>query len=58
MWKKWFNNQAMNRMEARLRSATVPGRAIRGDVRYDFREIGAKDVNTRAMRYEPGFQSR
>lgn len=47
----------MNRLEARLRSATAPGRAKRGDVRYDFRELEAKAVNTRAMRYDPSYQS-
>ena len=56
MWKKWFNNRSMNRMEARLSNAISPGRA-RGGARYDFRELEAKTVNTRAMRYEPGYQS-
>lgn len=51
MWKKWFNNRSMNRMEARLRSAISPGRTKSGNVRYHFRELEAKAVNTRAMRY-------
>jgi hypothetical protein len=45
----------MDWLEARLRSARAPEkRATGGNLRYDFRELGAKEVNTREMR---GFQS-
>jgi len=58
LWKKWFSDQSMNRWEARLRSAAAPEkRAAGGNLRYDFRELRAKEVNTRPMRYDPGFPS-
>jgi hypothetical protein len=59
MWKKWFNNRSMNRWEARLGIATEPSKRTRdGSLRYDFRRLEAKEVNTRAMRYGPGYQPR
>ncbi len=51
MWRKWFNNQSMNRFEARLGRGAFRGRTRTGDVRYEFRELAPKVVNTQKMRY-------
>jgi hypothetical protein len=51
MWEKWFNNQSMNRFEARLARDRTFGREKVVDVRYEFRELKPKVVNTRKMRY-------
>lgn len=49
IWKKWFNNQAMNRMESRLnRAPDVRPRA--GSARYEMRRIEATKVDTRVAR--------
>jgi hypothetical protein len=47
IWKKWFNNAAMNRLEARL-GKEIPAR--KGNDRYEMRSLAPKMVNTRASR--------
>lgn len=46
LWKKWFNNRAMNHYESRLR---LPG-VRKGLKRYDLRTVVPKDVDTRLER--------
>lgn len=59
LWKKWFNDQSMNRFEARLRNETLLNKRVKdGKLRYDFRELEVKEVNTRMMRYGTGPRSR
>lgn len=46
MWKKWVNNAAMNKYEARLRTV----KENRGGGRYKLRQIAPKDIDTRLER--------
>jgi len=46
LWKKWFNNRAMNKYEARLREP----RARNGLKRYDMRKLAPLNVDTRVDR--------
>jgi hypothetical protein len=48
IWKKWFNNQAWNRMERRLNNTSYYGRA--GTDRYEMRRIERKRVDTKEAR--------
>lgn len=47
LWKKWFNNAAMNRFENRLNE---PNSVRKGSERYEMRRLGPKSVNTRESR--------
>ena len=47
----------MNQMEARLNCKDVFERTEKAARRYDFRKLEARDMNTQAARYAPGFES-
>lgn len=47
LWKKWFNNRAMNSYEARLGRE----RERKGVERYNLRQLQPKNVDTRVDRY-------
>ncbi|KAF8859529.1 hypothetical protein BDZ45DRAFT_725269 [Acephala macrosclerotiorum] len=49
IWKKWFNNRAMNRMEARLQKQ-IQVEQRKGSERYSLRQLEAKAVNTKVDR--------
>lgn len=49
IWKKWFNNCAMNKMEGRLRRERASA-ARKGTQRYAMRALRGIDVNTRILR--------
>jgi len=46
LWKKWVNNAAMNKYEARLRTLAQD----RGGERYNLRQLKPKDIDTRMQR--------
>jgi len=48
MWKKWFNNAAMNSLEQRLKNEN--SRAGKAVERYSLRTIAAKEVDTKEVR--------
>lgn len=48
LWKKWFNNQAMNKLELRLAKGDYSKR--KGTERYEMRRLDAKKINTREIR--------
>ena len=47
MWKKWFNNAAMNRLEDRMRTGTTRERS---GCRYELRGLKSMTVDTRDVR--------
>jgi hypothetical protein len=49
IWKRWFNNRAMNNLEARLNTER-PEQQRRGSERYAMRTLEAKEVNTQGVR--------
>lgn len=49
IWKKWFNNRAMNRLEARLASERQTVQR-NGSQRYSLRRLEAVDVDTQEVR--------
>lgn len=49
IWKKWFNNNAMNRLEARLQEH-IPENDRGGSKRYSMRYLEAKQVDTKVAR--------
>lgn len=49
IWKKWFNNRAMNALEARLQQQT-PADNRAGAVRYSLRPLASKEADTRIDR--------
>ncbi|KAH8783762.1 hypothetical protein BGZ57DRAFT_885390 [Hyaloscypha finlandica] len=53
IWKKWFNNRAMNRLEARLRQDRENQR--KGSNRYSLRKLEPKPVNTKVVRGQPSY---
>jgi len=53
IWKKWFNNRAMNRLEARLRQDRENQR--KGSNRYSLRKLEPKLVNTKVVRGQPSY---
>jgi hypothetical protein len=53
VWKKWFNNRAMNRLEARLRQDRENQR--KGSNRYSLRKLEPKPVNSRVVRGQPSY---
>lgn len=48
IWKKWFNNRAMNRLEARIRQDQENQR--KGCERYSMRKLKPKAVNSKVAR--------
>jgi len=48
IWKKWFNNRAMNRLEARIRQYQENQR--KGCERYSMRKLKPKAVNSKVAR--------
>ena len=48
LWKKWFNNRAMNRLEARLRQDRE--NRGKGSETYSLRKLESKVVNSRVAR--------
>jgi hypothetical protein len=48
IWRKWFNNRAMNRLEARLRQERESQR--KGSDRYSLRKLESKAVNSEVAR--------
>lgn len=48
LWKKWFNNRAMNNLERRLRGESCR----KGGERYGLRKLEPKRVETKHMRME------
>jgi hypothetical protein len=48
IWKKWFNNRAMNRLEARLRQDRENQR--KGSERYSLRKLEPREVNSKVAR--------
>jgi hypothetical protein len=48
IWNKWFNNRAMNRLEARLRQERENER--KGSERYLLRKLEPKAVNSKVAR--------
>lgn len=53
IWKKWFNNRAMNRLESRLRQDRENER--KGSERYSMRKLQPKVVNSRVVRGQPSY---
>ncbi|KUJ17036.1 uncharacterized protein LY89DRAFT_685011 [Mollisia scopiformis] len=49
IWKKWFNNRAMNRLETRLQKQILVDER-KGSDRYSLRQLEAKTVDTRVDR--------
>jgi hypothetical protein len=49
MWKKWFNNRAMNRLERRLGREDLLNRS-RQNGRYEMRKLKPKEVSTKEAR--------
>jgi hypothetical protein len=53
IWKKWFNNRAVNRLESRLRQDLENLR--KGSNRYLLRKLEPKPVNSRVVRGQPSY---
>jgi hypothetical protein len=53
IWKKWFNNNAMNHLEARLRYDGENQR--KGSERYSLRKLEPRNVNSRVARGQPSY---
>ena len=49
IWKRWFNNRAMNNLEVRL-STERPEQHRKGSERYAMRTLEAKEVDTQEVR--------
>jgi hypothetical protein len=49
IWKRWFNNRAMNNLEVRL-STERPEQQRKGSERYAMRTLEAKEVDTQEVR--------
>lgn len=56
IWKKWFNNNAMNRLEGRLRDeGRLNDKRGGGKGRYELRKLGARGIDSKEARDSRGY---